>query len=869
MRLTLVGLQQIVIDYDLGVYKGMTKRALSKEILKSRPDVDIYNYKGYTGAVQQRSDITLDSLEYNSRSELIDLLSRFTSEELQEELRTRKASTAGLKMNIVERLAALLEEEKLKGNLSSDTSPLGPLTSGKTPSQNADKMSDVEMRALLDSRMGSGFINFSKYVDVRYFVECLMLGDSLWKAPKIDETKGKMVQRIARGIEVLQPENETLQSLITRCEELKVERMENDTHDILLEKLKKDEAERLNDINKEEGDLEYRLFEQLKFWFEDIQAQLASAPDFQTIAHASDEVVVREARESGFDEASVEDCREFLRGKKMVETQFYMRSMALLSTQMIHRVLTMTAQEISYMFNLLSRQISLLHESSGYRSLMHVLFLQLAIPVFESLYESVMAVDGETREVIEQYNSEIDLSYAEAGDETAPDPPLSIGVVFGVTHAKMIETFSSVHCLVDHLQSAPYQTDPFNRKRSDTNMCVVLYCVRTDKKPAIVQKMMLDEFLSLDVSYFTQPHSESRHVGQTYAEFSDFLNELSLLHHCISLTPSLDVVAAEDAAVATRLKELDDLFIGSSSSARLMTNNRFGCLVYLRKKGFMIPPIYRLRKQHLVDLEKWSRGFERWCEYHKMSRVQQLFQLRPSNIHEREARVESTGIAEIVSASRRLFEEKGMEEVIIQPKMPKNSYIDFSCVVLETKQGPLALAPTEFEELPPELVRAFSSPLRRHTPPKRTAEMVQAMRNVAARVFKELDLSGYACIHGRAMIDYQKEEDLKNEKLEYPRPIPDIPSPEDELELPPELIEHMEHLYEEREKELDELVESYDTSRYTLDALRYFEFLDEEDAKKGIIRNRYRELEACIEHLRFASDLYLGAVFERFLLQTP
>ena len=853
MRLTLNGLQQIVMDYDLGVYKGLTKQALSKEILKTRPDLDIYSYKGYTGPVKKQTDIDLGSLEYSSKTELINLLSRFTVDELQEELRKRKVSTAGRKMIIVERLAVLLEEDKLKGDMSSDASPLGPsLSSGKAPQQDADGMSDVEMRALLDKRMGSGFMNFSKYIDVSYFVDCLTMGDVFWDAPKIDEGKREMVQRIARGIEALQLENETLPSLVTRCDELKVERRENDKRAALLKKLKEDEVERLNSINKEEGDLKYRLFEQLKFWLEDIQSQLSSTQAFQAIAHASDESVLREAHDSGFVDESLENSREFLRGKKMVETQFYARSLALLSTQMIHRVLMLTAQEISYMFNLLSRQISLLHESSGFRSLTHVLFLQLAIPVFETLYNRVMVLEEDTREIIDQYESVVDGNYAEAGEETAPDPPLSIGIVFGVTHSKIVETFSSVHCLLDHLQSAPYHTDPFNRKRTDTNMCVALYCIRTDKKPVVVQRMMLDEFLSLDVSFFTQPHNESRHIGQTFAELSDFLKELNLLHHCISLTPSLDIVASEDAAVATQLKEMDSLFIGSSSSARLLTNNRYGCLIYLRKKGFMIPPIYRLRKQQLVDLEKWSRGFERWCEYHKMSKVQQPFQLRPSNIHEREARVESTGIAEIVSASQTLFEEKGMEEVIIQPKMPKENYIDFSCVVLETKRGPLALAPTEFEELPLELVRAFSSPLRRHTPPKRTAEMVQAMRDVAARVFKELDLSGYACIHGRVMINYQKEEDLKNEKLTYPRPIPEIPFPEEELQLPPELIEHMEYLYEEKEKEMDALVESYDTSRYTLDALRYFEFLDEEDAKQGIVRNRYRELEACIEYLRFA-----------------
>lgn len=840
-------LHEILAKHNIKDYRGRKKRDVIDKIiseLKIPKTVD----------ESKKTDLQLDDvsfIQFSNREDLIEKLAQFTLAELKRQLQSHGVTVSGRKMEVVERLASLLEEEQEK--IGNTENVFAIPFKCRFQLNDLKSMDEKSMRRFLNGRVGLNRIHYDHFVNVKHFVHCFVLNDEVWTQSDKRETKESLLQLLEESIATLKPINSTNASLRETLKDLGEKAPKTASRKRLIEKVETRFAEMSQSFQSTTEIVQDRVFESLQQWLEEIQDQLAQTSAIEDIQSMTNEKVQSKMEEMGLFDATEDDGRRLLKAIELNKIGFYPRSLVLLASQILHRLLLLPVKTLQWTLDVQSDQKEKMENSEAFNHVARMAFLEAVPSAFDALHQSVTELEQNTKDVLEAIQ---DLQEDQKDDEeptTVPDPPVSIGIVFGGAITRAREIFASVHNLLDHLQTAPFSASPFVNIEDEeaSGMRVALYFIANSDSGTFVYRVTAAEILSLGTSAFLNSDTEIWNFGEKFEDFGNFLTELESMDRIFTLTPSLDVLASRNPEHAEQLKALDFSFVGSHSVPRRLTTDRYKCLTYLRQKGFPVPPIFKIQKSDLENLEIWNQRFRKWCFSHGLHSTNQEFHIRPSNPHDRFQRLDCDGVGEVVDRARTVFEYAGMEEAIIQSVPDAERQIDFSCVVIGSENGPIALQPTEYERLPPELVRSLSSPMRQHTPPRFTKEKVQAMRKVAVRVFRELQLSGYGCIHGRICLDPKKEEALKNEEIEYPRPIPDMPDAWLEEPWPDAFLEHIDELYKEEEKELDEIVKSYDESKYTLETLRYFQALDEEDAKgEGNITNRYRILKTIIENIR-------------------
>eukprot|EP00210_Caulerpa_lentillifera_P009121 g8697.t1 len=839
----------------------LTKHEQDKETAKEEIVEDMnksYDEILFT-EIQEEEEKDVDdiaNITYSNRSELESKLCGFTVAELRKALKERGAPATGRKMDVVAHLASLLEEEKLRFTFVPGSDEKVSFSSDESITEDKEETSVHSSWLILDKKGMTKNVNYSKFLDIDQFAQCVKLEADLRRKQDMKESKEELNIILKSSVRALEPKNIKLDTLKSYLTALDIYYEDDWSCEDIIEQLG-DIEDILPDLSNAESEKSSgRIIQVMKEWLSEIEKTVIAESPLADSEKWTDEYIQSKLLESNFNISSKREINEaMVKHQIMAETNLLNRVLSILALQMLYRSQTLKNSELAFIFNLNQLKTNQVMKSEELTELLQLAFLRASIPMFFQLFNTRLEEEQKSIEELRAYAQGDSTMSLQTRKRLEEDPTVNFGVIFGgnVDPSTMADNISSVRCLLDHLQTAPYApsdpNDSENASKEEKGFKLFLYYLGSTSSE--VFKLTSDEFLSLDISDFEFWPKKNHHKGELISSFGEFLNDLQTYDCIVPLTSSLDVYACQNKSYEKILRELDPFFYGSSLPARLLTQNMFGCLTYLKSRKFTTPILYRIKHEDLTDLETWSDGFKRFCKFHHIEEEKQEFQITPCSAHSHEKHTHCSGLSGIVAtASSILDKEKDGNEAIIQPCIHKDRFIDFSCVVLETRTQPVALVPTEIEYIEPEYVRSMSSGLRRHTPPRFTIEIIQAMREHAIKVFEELDLSGYACIHGRVMMDVPKEHEKNNKELPLPRPLPIVPGCGEPDPLPEEFLNHMEGLLEEKDEELKKMVTAYESSDYSVEGLRYMKALDVRDAKRGINSNHYQAIEEDIRAAR-------------------
>lgn len=878
-----VELIEILREHKISGYSGKPKRVLvemvrehlqmpkTKESDKKEKDTTT-SKKAVVTEQENEDDVDIEKITFADRSELETKLCGFTVAELRKALKARGAPAKGRKLDVVAHLASLIEEERLRLLSTQGYKDQTPLSIEESPTDD-DHISVGSLRRLLEMKGMTAKVDYSKFLDIEHFSHCVEREEYLLRNQEMKESIESLKIILQNSIRALGPKNIRMDTLKTYLTALKVDFKDDWNCEQFINKLE-DVGDTLLDLSDVEGEKSSgRIIQVMKEWLTSIEEQLTVNSELAELNSWTDEQLHSKLAEFELTVSSRRDTNEaMVKHHIMTDTNFLTRMLSILAMQMLYRSQTLKASELAFVFTLSDVRMHQVMESVAMTELFRLAFLKASVPAFFQLFNTKLEEERRTMEELNFSTQGEGLLALRSKKRLEEDPLVDFGVVFGGggdNDRVLADNISSVRCLLDHLQTAPYITsdasDSTDKTKEEKGFKLFLYYLGSNSNE--VFKLTIAEFLSLDVREFESWSDKTHHKGEKISSFDEFLKDLKSYDCVVSLTPSLDVFASQSKAHEKILQELDPFFYGSHWSARLMTQNMFGCLTYLKSRGLSTPLIYRIKTEDLIDLETWTNGFKRFCHFHGIVEDEQEFQLTPYSAHSYERPIECIGLSGIVRAALSVLDlEKIEKEALIQPVVSKDRGIDFSCVVLETRKLPVALMPTEIEYIEPEYVRSMSASLRRHTPPRFTLEIMQAMRENAVKAFEELDLSGYACINGRVMMDVEQEHENNNKDLPLPRPIPYVPGSIEPRPLPEEFLNHMEGLLEQRDAELEGMVKAYESSEYTVEGLKYLRALDARDAAQGLETNHYHALEEKVKtaraHLREAKNGN-GAKFSR------
>lgn len=380
--------------------------------------------------------------------------------------------------------------------------------------------------------------------------------------------------------------------------------------------------------------------------------------------------------------------------------------------------------------------------------------------------------------------------------EVLGDPDLRIGVICGGPSLERGVSLNSARSLLDHLQTAPRQ--PHHNQGSTPDLAsagpiggldVVPYYLDAGLRPWLVAQGQLYSNTPSDFDYKLRQERSEGGVGDR----SRGLGSLESLGehvkgHCHVVMPAVHGRFGEDGGLQKLLEDAGVPFVGTGSEAAAVAFNKPRCHARLQELGYpAIDSVAITAAQS--DADRRAR-LAAWVSGRGEDPAHALLVVKPAASGSSIGVEAVEGVEQAARVAGRLLAEGVDSEVVIEPFIGEGA-VEFTVIVLETDQGPVALIPTEVEIVFPdddirEAQRALArqlgfeadgdaaddtqarpserlftyrrkylptSQVRHHLPPRLPIEAVQAIRRGAARLFKDLGLRDFARIDGWVLRD--------------------------------------------------------------------------------------------------------------------
>ncbi|KAK9819932.1 hypothetical protein WJX72_004090 [[Myrmecia] bisecta] len=244
------------------------------------------------------------------------------------------------------------------------------------------------------------------------------------------------------------------------------------------------------------------------------------------------------------------------------------------------------------------------------------------------------------------------------------------------------------------------------------------------------------------------------------------------------------------------LEEAGVPFVGSPSEVAAQVFHKQRAVEHMEELGFPVLDMVAISRDEYEDPETdWQEKLAAWFISNNLSGHTARVVVKPAQSGSSIGVSMQIGMEAAVAAVQALFEQEVDDCIIVEPFLRQS--VEFTVVVLETAQGPVAMLPTEIEVIgldremleaelemdawlakneghDPRLVDDFYETLRGEelasaadgnmftyrrkylpteqvryrSPPRFPAEVVQGIREGAAKLFKELGMRDFARIDG-------------------------------------------------------------------------------------------------------------------------
>jgi D-alanine-D-alanine ligase-like ATP-grasp enzyme len=162
--------------------------------------------------------------------------------------------------------------------------------------------------------------------------------------------------------------------------------------------------------------------------------------------------------------------------------------------------------------------------------------------------------------------------------------------------------------------------------------------------------------------------------------------------------PVLHGSAAFAANVVSELSKAGAALAASPAEALRLAGDKWRLMERLQQLGFPTLPTFRMASEDAVSedsLQQWQASFLEFCSKLGWDHEVQVFVVKPAKGTLGSAVTPAKG-TDRASLAARIMLQRGMDDtVVIEPYMRDD--VQFSCTVLDTPDGPVALMPTEIE----------------------------------------------------------------------------------------------------------------------------------------------------------------------------
>ncbi|CAD7701743.1 unnamed protein product [Ostreobium quekettii] len=706
-----------------------------------------------------------------SRVALIQQLSMLNVAELKKELRDRGAAVGGRKMELVSRLATIVQEGQSEGQ----DRQLG-LGRAAEPEAVLSRWSVDALQEFLRSRGATFSGSYSELLEkARSLLQM--------ETRRSDATWEDVETLLQKQFEAHQPNKLTTEELRQRVQDygLGLEASSRNRQDMLsaLEAAIAQEAEEASNARlMADGQVGTLIME----WFQCEKDALKEGTMLAKIEDMQAAELIFELDSRGLSTRGSEAVlRKQLEVFLMEDLQISNKAILALAMNLSENVLALDHSKIQAELEI--RGFSLLGNEAAQRDL---LVCQLAEEI--KLHLGPVWKMEDVKDLPETYEvPQLQQETVQSRAAEPKDPLITVGILFGGPGPGAQASLESAWTLMGHLQASfigdeqPEKSDEQDEQAeegsgSKAGIKVVPYFVDEDGK---FHRLSTAELYACTLC----GTGVSGHgLGQQLQSWEEFVSDVRKGVDVIF--PVIPGEYGELGELRNMLKASGVSFIGTHSAHAHTAANKYRMNKRLQQAGFPVWPVYKLDKEdnqaeHRVG---WWQGIQRWCQYLQRPPKESQFVVGPAVADSRECSTVEMGLSEAVKKARALLTEGQTDCAVIEPAMDWSNCRQFSVAVLDTKVGPIALPPTEHQSIDEDLLQPLTSQIRHCTPPKLDGSTVMSIRKGAAKAFKELGLRDYALFHGYILMHEEPEDPDKPVELPTPRPIPKEPfglSPED------------------------------------------------------------------------------------------
>lgn len=398
--------------------------------------------------------------------------------------------------------------------------------------------------------------------------------------------------------------------------------------------------------------------------------------------------------------------------------------------------------------------------------------------------------------------------------EALEDADLRVAVVCGGPSEERGISLNSARSVLDHLQSArrgdrhctPGAQPPLQAIHDGTEpplggIDVVPYYLDQGLRPFVVSHAQLYSNTPSDFDYKLQQQQKGIGGGAEMAlgDLDGLIRHVAT--HADVVIPSIHGRFGEDGGLQELLEKHNLPFVGTGSAAARVAFHKAKCADRMADLGFPILESVALTSGDLPAAEK---GLRQWLSDREEDPASRRLVVKPASSGSSIGVRMVKGAAEAARVASEILASGQDETVVIEPFVEAPGAVEFSCVVIETDAGPVALLPSEIEvrdqeedfKLAEMELEAFASlrsqgggeasweqiraalrerqlddriySYRRkylptsqvfvHTPPRMPLRAVQMIRLAATRLFKDLGLRDFARIDGWVFLGDSAED---------------------------------------------------------------------------------------------------------------